>query len=53
MLRLQMSLFRRETSVFMYAFCNNLHTSQISGQNKLKRRSNCEPVTVAIVSIIQ
>lgn len=54
MLRTQIvSLLRRDTSIFISAFFNNLHTSQISaGLSKAKWKKKCEAIPVAVVSYI-
>lgn len=50
MLRTQVvSLLRYDTSNFIPAFFNNLHTSQISA-GKDTTRKGCEPMPVAVVS---
>jgi len=44
------SLLRRNSSVFISALYNNLHTSQIfAGKNKLKRDKSCQSIPVAVV----
>lgn len=54
MLRTQIvSFLRHDTSIFISACFNNLHTSQISaGKGKAKKNKSCEPISVAVVSII-
>ncbi|CAL1673966.1 unnamed protein product [Lasius platythorax] len=51
MLRTQIvSFLRHDTSIFISACFNNLHTSQISaGKGKAKKNKSCEPISVAVI----